>query len=237
MTAIVDSCIGGKTGINYKNIINSLGSYYHPRTVFISKNVINLIPKREFLAGIPEIIKSGIIDNNIITKMLINNKKKCLSRDFSFMSKLIYLTLKTKIKFFKNDVYENSRRLNLNFGHTFAHAIEMSIKTKYKDIIRHGEAVGIGMLCEIYYCEGKSKKFKFLFNLLKQYNLPTDLKIFSKNYKKQKAKKEIFKNIFLDKKRIGKYPRIIKILKLGKSKIVEMKNNQKIKKTINDIIF
>ena len=134
MTAIVDSCIGGKTGINYKNIINSLGSYYHPRTVFISKNVINLIPKREFLAGIPEIIKSGVIDNNIITKMLINNKQKCLSRDFRFMSKLIQLSLKTKIKFFKNDIYENSKRLNLNFGHTFAHAIEMSVKTKNNDI-------------------------------------------------------------------------------------------------------
>ncbi len=237
MTAIVDSCIGGKTGINYKNIINSLGNYYHPQTVFISKNVINLIPKREFLAGIPEIIKSGIIDNNIITKMLINNKSKCLSRDFNFMSKLIYLTLKTKIKFFKNDVYENSRRLNLNFGHTFAHAVEMSMKTKDKDIIRHGEAVGIGMLCEIYYCEGKSKKFKFLFNLLRKYKLPTNLKSFTKNYKKQIVKKEIFKNIFLDKKRIGKYPRIIKILKLGKPKIVEMKDNYRIKKTISEVIF
>ena len=51
------------------------------------------------------------------------------------------------------------------------------------------------------------------------------------------AKKEIFKNIFLDKKRIGKYPRIIKIIKLGKSKIIEMKNNQKIKKTIDNVIF
>lgn len=237
MTAIVDSCIGGKTGINYKDIINSLGNYYHPQTVFISKNVINLIPKREFLAGIPEIIKSGIIDNNIITKMLINNKPKCLSRDFNFMSKLIYLTLKTKIKFFKNDVYENSRRLNLNFGHTFAHAVEMSMKTKDKDIIRHGEAVGIGMLCEIYYCEGKSKNFKFLFNLLKKYKLPTNLKSFTKNYKKQIIKKKIFNNIFLDKKRIGKYPRIIEVLKFGKPKIVEMQDNHRIKKTISEVIF
>jgi len=237
MTAIVDSCIGGKTGINYKNIINSLGSYYHPRTVFISKNVINLIPKREFLAGIPEIIKSGVIDNNIITKMLINNKQKCLSRDFRFMSKLIQLSLKTKIKFFKNDIYENSKRLNLNFGHTFAHAIEMSVKTKNNDIIRHGEAVGIGMLCEIYYSEGRSKKFKFLSDLLSQYNLPTSLKNFPKKFNKNLAKKEIFKNIFLDKKRIGKYPRIIKILKLGKSRIIEMKDNTKIKQTINNVIF
>ena len=111
------------------------------------------------------------------------------------------------------------------------------MKTKDKDIIRHGEAVGIGMLCEIYYCEGKSKKFKFLFNLLRKYKLPTNLKSFTKNYKKQIVKKKIFKNIFLDKKRIGKYPRIIKILKLGKPKVVEMKDNYRIKKTINEVIF
>lgn len=237
MTAIVDSCIGGKTGINYKNIINSIGNYYHPQTVFISKNVIDLIPRREFLAGIPEIIKTGIIDNNIILKMLINNKQKCLSRDFSFISKLVYLTLKTKIKFFKNDVYETSKRLNLNFGHTFAHAIEISIKTKDKDIIRHGEAVGIGMLCEIYYCEGKSKKFIFLFNLLKKYKLPTNLKNFTKNYRKQIVKKDIFKNIFLDKKKINNFPRIIKINDFGKPKIIEMRDNKKIYEVINKVLF
>lgn len=63
MTAIVDSCIGGKTGINYKNIINSIGSYYHPQNVFVSKNVINLLPQREFIAGFAEIIKSGLLND------------------------------------------------------------------------------------------------------------------------------------------------------------------------------
>lgn len=237
MTAIVDSCIGGKTGINYKNIINSMGSYYHPRTVFISKNIINLIPNREFLAGLPEIIKSGVIDNNNIIKMLIDNNKKYLSRKFDYMSKLIRLTLKTKIKFFKNDIYENSKRLNLNFGHTFAHAIEMAVKKKNRDIIRHGEAVGIGMLCEIYYFQGRSKLFNFLFNLLSLYNLPTSLKNFTKKNEKKVLRSKIFKNIFLDKKRVSKYPRIIKILKLGSSEIIEMKDNKKIKKTIDDVIF
>ena len=113
----------------------------------------------------------------------------------------------------------------------------MSVKTKNNDIIRHGEAVGIGMLCEIYYSEGRSKKFKFISDLLSQYNLPTSLKNFPKKFNKNLAKKEIFKNIFLDKKRIGKYPRIIKILKLGKSRIIEMKDNTKIKQTINNVIF
>ena len=75
MTAIVDSCIGGKTGINYNNIINSVGSYYHPKNVFISKNIINLIPRREYNAGIPEIIKCGLIDNVRILNILQTSKK------------------------------------------------------------------------------------------------------------------------------------------------------------------
>ena len=237
MTAIVDSCLGGKTGINYQNIINSIGNYYHPQNVFISKNVIELIPEREFRSGIPEIIKCGLIDKEDILNLLKFNNKKCLDREYSFLSKLIKLTLETKIKFFKDDIYENSKRLNLNFGHTFAHAIEMSFINKNKDLIRHGEAVGIGMLCEIYYSEGNSKKFKLVKKLLNQYNLPTNLKEIKFLKNKSKLKKEIFKNIFLDKKKINKYPRIIKLNKIGNSKIIEMKNNAKIKRTIDEIII
>ncbi len=237
MTAIVDSCIGGKTGINYNGIINSVGNYYHPKSVFISKNVIENIPEREFTSGIPEIIKCGLINNVKILKMLVLYQNRYLNRDYNFLSKLIRLTLLTKIKFFKDDIFENSKRLNLNFGHTFAHAIEISLKEKRSDIIRHGEAVGIGMLCEIYYLENKSEKFIKLKNILNTYGLPTDLTHLIKNKAANTLKKEIFKSIFLDKKKIGKFPRIIKLINIGKSAVVEMKNNKKIKNTINKVLF
>jgi 3-dehydroquinate synthase len=237
MTAIVDSCIGGKTGINYKNIINSVGNYYHPKRVFISKNVINLIPKREFISGVPEIIKSGLIKDYEIIKLLSENKKNFFNRDYRFLKKLISKTLKTKIFFFKNDVFENSKRLNLNFGHTFAHAIEMTFKSTKGDIIRHGEAVGIGMLCEIYYNEGKSKIFDLVKNLLEIYGLPTNILNISKSRNKKQIINSIYKNIFLDKKRIGKFPRIISIKKINSPKIVEMKSLEKIKKTIIKVLF
>ena len=188
------------------------------------------------MSGIPEIIKCGIIDNIKILSILKKNKNKLANRNYNFLSKLIKLTLTTKIKFFKNDVYENSDRLNLNFGHTFAHAIEMSLKGKKIDLIRHGEAVGIGMLCEIYYTEGKSKIYKMIKDILDLYKLPQNL-LFLNKRDKNDIKKNIFKNIFLDKKKIGKYPRIIKIEKIGKSKIFEMKNNDKIKKTIQEVLF
>ena len=68
MTSIIDSCIGGKTGINYKNIINSLGNYYQPHSVFIYNEIIKYIPQREFIAGIPEIIKCGLIKKIVLLK-------------------------------------------------------------------------------------------------------------------------------------------------------------------------
>ena len=86
MTAIIDSCIGGKTAINYKRVINSIGTYYHSENVYISKNIVKLIPEREYLSGIPEIIKCGLIDNNITLKML-ENKDKFLKRDYEFVLK------------------------------------------------------------------------------------------------------------------------------------------------------
>ena len=202
MTAIIDSCVGGKTAINYRGVINSIGTYYHPEKIYISKNILNLLPLREFKAGIPEILKCGLIDKNP-TINLLKNKNNVSANNFNYLAKIIKYTLQTKIKFFQNDVYEEGKRLNLNFGHTFAHAIEMSLKNvKNKDAIRHGEAVGIGMLCEIYYANGKDKNYYLTKEILNLYKLPINLKTFIKSSKIKKIKKEIFKNIFLDKKEL-----------------------------------
>ena len=116
MTAIIDSCVGGKTAINYRGVINSIGTYYHPEKIYISKNILNLLPLREYKAGIPEILKCGLIDKNPIIKLL-RKKDTVVSKNFNFVSKIIKHTLQTKIKFFQNDVFEEGKRLNLNFGH------------------------------------------------------------------------------------------------------------------------
>ena len=76
MTAMVDSCIGGKTAINYKGITNSIGTYYHPKYVFIIDKIIKTLPDREYLAGIAEVIKCGIIGDSKILKLLKLNKSK-----------------------------------------------------------------------------------------------------------------------------------------------------------------
>ena len=126
----------------------------------------------------------------------------------------------------------------LNFGHTFAHAIESSLDNNLSnkaEILRHGEAVGLGLLCEIYYKNGKNKIFHQIKNLLDLYSLPTNLKFIKMN--KSLLKKEIFKYIFLDKKKIGKFPRYIGLKNIGRPKILELSNNTKIKNTILNVLF
>ena len=89
MTAVVDSAIGGKTGINYKGIINSLGTYYHPKNVFILEDIISSIPQREYLAGFAEIIKCGLIDNKNILNYLDNEKDPIIKRNFKMLKKFV----------------------------------------------------------------------------------------------------------------------------------------------------
>ncbi len=238
MTSIIDSCVGGKTGINFRNIINSIGNYYHPNAVFIYNEVIKSIPNREFIAGIPEIIKCGLIKKNRILKILQNKKKEILTRNFKVISNLCAETLKTKIFFFKNDVNEKNKRLILNFGHTFAHSIEMATErlTK-KEYYRHGEAVGLGILCEIYFSNmGENKLLKNVEGLLKLYGLPIKIDKGNFHNKKHILLNNIYKFIFLDKKKISRYPRYISMKKLNKPTVKELQNNHLILETINNFI-
>ncbi len=238
MTSIIDSCIGGKTAINYKNIINSIGNYYHPKTVFIFHEIIKLIPEREFIAGIPEIIKCGLIKKNNILKILKSEKKKILERNFQIIGNLCKETLKTKIFFFKNDIYEKNNRLMLNFGHTFAHSIEMSTEFISKnEIFRHGEAVGLGMMCEIYFVNGKENSiFKSVRDLLMDYKLPVKISDKKFKFEEQTLTNNIFKNIFLDKKKISRFPRFISLKKIHKPNIANLSDDNLILETINKII-
>ena len=238
ITSIVDSSIGGKTAINYKGVINSIGNYYHPKAVFILEDVINEIPDREYFSGFAEIIKCGLIENNKIFSFLKRNKKNLIERKNKVIFKLCELTLKTKINFFSKDIFEKNRRLMLNFGHTFAHAIEMAIENNLrKDFIRHGEAVGIGILCELYYANKKKNNlFNQVYDQLRSFNLPTSLKSSDIPISKVKIQNEIYKNIFLDKKQINKSPRYISMKIKGKPSIQDMKDYDFINDTIMNII-
>ena len=239
MTSMIDSSIGGKTGINYKGVINSIGNYHHPKSVFILEDVINEIPEREYFAGFAEIIKCGLIENNKILSFLNTNSQKLQKRKIKEIFKICELTLKTKINFFSKDIYEKNIRLFLNFGHTFAHAIEMAIENSIKkDFIRHGEAVGIGILCELYYA---SKKKTLLYQKVKKqlelFNLPSSIKCSEIPINEVKFQNNVYKYLFLDKKRIDKHPRYIYLKNIGNPSIKDMTDYDFINDTILEVII
>ena len=138
----VDSSIGGKCGINHKLGKNLIGSFKHPNLVLIDISVLKSLPKREFLAGMAEVIKYGLIKNKTFFNFLNNNYKKIYRLDEDYIVKVVTTCASTKAKIVKDDELEGGIRALLNFGHTFGHAIEAS--KNYKGIL-HGEAVSIGM--------------------------------------------------------------------------------------------
>ena len=232
MTAILDRCIGGKTAINFQNKINLIGTYYHPLRVYISGEIVNKIPQREYYAGFAEAIKCGIIGDKNILKILEHKSRKLKKKNFKVFKELCTKVLKIKINFFVNDVYEKNKRLMLNFGHTFAHAIEMaSASQKNLKTINHGEAVAVGILCEMFYSKTLQSFQKMITKLLTIYNLPNKINL-PKNVDKIKFQKKVFQNLFLDKKKINQFPRYVHINNKIKPTIKELDNLNLLDQTI-----
>jgi 3-dehydroquinate synthetase len=246
MTALVDSCIGGKTGINHNKQINLIGTYFHPTNVIIYEKILETIPEREYISGQAEIIKSFIISNKGSLNIFNKNITKILNRQKDIVKKLILDSLKIKIEHFTNDVFEKNKRLLLNFGHTFGHAYEMATDDLIKkDYLRHGEAVSLGIISEIAlsYLENKKssqrkKIYKNLLNIesiLKNLKLPTKL-TFHKKIEMRNLYKKIFFYVFQDKKKISNKPIYINFKDKGKLVSKEIENFDDINKVIYYIL-
>ena len=144
LLAQVDSAIGGKTGVNSTYGKNLIGSFYQPKLVLIDTIFLNSLPKKEMICGYAEILKHALIKDKKFFKWLEKNSKYILSKDLNKLSYVIIKSCKIKIFFVNKDVNEKNVRMSLNFGHTFAHAIE--IKNNYSKNLTHGEAVLAGMI-------------------------------------------------------------------------------------------
>ena len=215
MTSFVDSSIGGKTGINYMNQVNLLGTYYQPDAVFIDLRFLNTLNKRDYISGIVESIKKAIISNQSFLEFLYNNSSDILNLHLEKVHQLIFKSINSKIYFSSNDIKENSLRLFLNYGHTFGQSIE-SYYGINENKLTHGEAVSLGMVCAAKMQSLISKNegmLKFHKDILYKYKLPTKIS----NIKKLKKPltNELIINLSNDKKKTFKYIRFILCSKVG----------------------
>jgi len=185
----VDASVGGKTGINNKYGKNLVGAFHQPKEVNIDPYFLTTLPKREFSAGVAEIIKMAVCFDADFYKWLENNT---LDNEQNIIT-AIQKSVQTKAWVVSQDEKEKGIRAALNYGHTFGHVIEN--ETKYTKYL-HGEAVGIGMVMAnnlavklnlMTTSEAQSIK-----NLLEKYDIPTTYTI--------KDVEDFYEHFFLDKK-------------------------------------
>lgn len=144
VVAQVDSAVGGKTGVNLPEGKNLVGAFYPPKLVVVDPEVLGSLPPREFRGGLAEIIKYGIIADAKLFAFLEKNLERILGRDERPLEHVIRRSIEIKAQVVGRDEREAGLREILNYGHTFAHALESV--TRYKKF-QHGEAVALGMMC------------------------------------------------------------------------------------------
>lgn len=143
LLAMVDSSVGGKTGINLPAAKNMVGAFWQPCLVLIDTDVLSTLPDRSYRSGLAEVIKYGVIDDAEFFQWLESNAHTLLARDAAALRHAIHRSCQCKARVVGQDERETSgRRAILNYGHTFAHAIEA---TSGYGTFLHGEAVAIGM--------------------------------------------------------------------------------------------
>lgn len=143
LLAQVDSSIGGKVGVNHPLGKNLIGAFYQPHAVVVDPSVLGTLPRREFRAGLYEVIKYGMTSSPTLFERVATDHRAIFNREPVVLTSIIAEACRIKADVVTQDEKESGLRRILNFGHTAGHALESV--TKYRRF-RHGEAVGYGML-------------------------------------------------------------------------------------------
>ena len=236
LLAQVDSAIGGKTGINSNYGKNLIGSFYQPKLVISDTSFINSLPKKEMICGFAEILKHSIIKDKKFFNWLKKNTKLIFSKKDKELTYAIKKSCEIKIHFVTKDVNEKGLRMILNFGHTFAHAIE--VKNNFSKKVTHGEAVLSGMILATKLSVVKKICSPETLGQIKNIYLKNNLDFTFKKYSNQSAIDNLIPYLKNDKKNNDNKINFILLKNIGKTALpnkskISIKNLKNISKTIS----
>ena len=212
LLAQVDSSVGGKTGVNHQEGKNLVGAFYQPRLVLIDVAVLQSLPRREFIAGLAEVIKYGVIEDPALFKLLEEKMDKLTSLDRALLTQVIATSCAIKAKVVEQDEHENDYRAVLNFGHTVGHALEAA--THYQKYL-HGEAIGIGMAqaamisAQQGFCDQRS--LERIRKLIKKAGLPLEIP-------REVSMQSLIQAMEVDKKSVGGKVKFVICTGIGKTR-------------------
>ncbi len=211
LLAMVDSSIGGKTGVDYLQYKNMVGAFYQPKLVYVNISVLQTLPENQYYAAMGEILKHGLIRDSAYYEWLINHLDEIYTRETPVLEEMVLRSIQIKQSVVEEDPKEKGLRAILNFGHTVGHAIE-SLKQFQ---ILHGECVALGMQAAAYisWKRGYIEKEDFfeIRDMFVGFHLPISLDDLS-----TRDILEVMKN---DKKAVGKTIQFILLKDIGNAVI------------------
>ncbi len=179
LLAMVDSSVGGKTGVNHPRAKNLIGAFHQPDRVLIDPQCLQTLPIRELRAGMAEVVKYGVIADAEFFAWLENHSEDALKLEPSTIQKIIARSCEIKAQVVGTDERESDSsgvRATLNYGHTVGHAIEAT--AGYGEFL-HGEAIAVGMTVAAHLakilgvCDDGDSLIERQTRLFEQIGLPT----------------------------------------------------------------
>ena len=218
LLSMVDSSVGGKTGINHPRGKNLIGAFHQPIGVLIDLTTLNTLPDREYRSGLAEVVKYGVILDQEFFDYLEKNVEGLNARTPDVLRHVVARSCELKADVVREDEYETTGlRAVLNYGHTFGHAFEAL--SGYGGLL-HGEAVSIGMICASRLAESlnriTSEETHRQTELLTQLGLPVTVP-----KELQTREQEIVSCMMLDKKTEGRELRFVLPSRIGHVEVVK----------------
>lgn len=222
MISLIDSSIGGKTGVNYKNYKNIIGSFYNPLFVYANISCLKTLSKDEFTFGLSEVIKYALCFDKEFFYFLYNNVNEILNLNPKVIEYIITKCILFKSKVINEDPFDKGKRMILNFGHTVGHALEKESLYEYT----HGQAVSIGIMSASIISKNMKyityREVDIIENILKRFNLPI-------KFKDNIDINNILSNIKKDKKNSNNGLKYIILKGVGDASIITIKDKSIIK--------
>lgn len=175
LLAMVDSSIGGKTGVDFRGYKNMIGAFHQPSAVYMNLSVLSSLTDEQYYSGFGEIIKHGLIKDMSYFEYLNGHLDMIKERNPDVLEEVVYGSCEIKRKVVENDPKEKGERALLNFGHTLGHAIEKLENFK----MLHGECVAVGMITAGYISMKRNmisaSQYDTIVNMVKTLKLPTSV--------------------------------------------------------------
>lgn len=228
LLAMVDSSIGGKTGVDFRGYKNMIGAFHQPSAVYMNISTLKTMTDEQYFSGFGEIIKHGLIKDMDYFKDVVDSVDALGQRDLAALEDVIFCSCKIKRQVVENDPKEQGERALLNFGHTLGHAIE-----KLKDFqLLHGECVSIGMVAAAYISRKRgmidSAEYSLIADTLQGLSLPI-----TTNGLEAEDIIRVSKN---DKKMNGKQIRFILLQNMGNAVITEDVTDEEMREALGAVL-